>query len=179
MDNISPKLKVCASCGKSFKASSRHLVCPACRDGVKKKPCIDCGAPVFKRSTRCPECYKIHVTGIPTPLDKYTGFREFIRRAKKRNKLGDLTLQDLLEQWEKQKGICPYSGVLLILPSYKHKNDPIFTASLDRVDSKLPYSKTNIQYVSVAMNYMKGQLTNDETVVLCKLISYNWGNIIA
>jgi len=80
----------------------------------------------------------------------------------------------LLDVWNNQKGICPYSGVNLVLPSYSNKNNQIYVASLDRIDSSKKYSKGNIQFVSASLNYMKGQMTHDETIVLCKIIALFW-----
>jgi len=167
-------MKTCKQCKKDFIPSSRHFKCPMCRHLEKMKPCCDCGSLIRRQVKRCRSCAIIHRTGIKQPKDKFTGFREFIRRAKNRKKLGNLTLDDLIRVWEQQQGKCPYSGVQLMLPSYRKKNDVIHVASLDRIDSLLPYSGTNVQFVSVAINYMKGELTHEQTIELCRIISANW-----
>jgi hypothetical protein len=111
-----------------------------------------------------------------TRKDQYSGFREFINRAKRRNKLGDLTLDDLLEQWNKQNGKCPYTGIPLKLPVFR-KRLPLFEmASLDRIDSNKPYEKSNVVFVSAPINYMKNIMTEEETVVYCKKIALFWSN---
>ncbi|MFN7656509.1 MAG: hypothetical protein ACK5OW_01840, partial [bacterium] len=77
--------------------------------------------------------------------DKYTGLREHLNRIKKRNKYYNITLDDLLEQWEKQNGICPYTKLKLVHPQtnkIKYKNiKQFFIASLDRIDSNMGYIK--------------------------------------
>jgi len=108
--------------------------------------------------------------------DKYTGFREFIRRAKQRNNLGDLTLGDLLEQWNKQNGTCPYTGIQLKLPIFRKRLSLFEMASLDRIDSSKPYEKNNVVFVSAPINYMKNIMTEEETVAYCKKIALFWGN---
>jgi hypothetical protein len=110
--------------------------------------------------------------------DEYTGFRDFIRRAKNRNNLGDLTLVDLKKQWEKQNGVCPYTGIDLKLPNYnKHKNYTTQElASLDRIDSNKPYEKNNIVFVSAPINYMKNSMTEKETIDFCKKIALFWND---
>jgi hypothetical protein len=110
--------------------------------------------------------------------DEYTGLRDFIRRAKNRNNLGDLTLVDLKKQWEKQSGICPYTGIKLKLPTYsKNKNYTIQElASLDRIDSSKPYQKNNIVFVCAPINYMKNTMTEEETIIFCKKIALFWNN---
>lgn len=113
---------------------------------------------------------------LPNNRDEYTGFRDFIRRAKYRDNLGNLTLDDLKTQWEKQKGICPYTGIKLILPSYsKNKKHSIHElASLDRTDSNKSYEKGNVVFVSTPINYMKNSMTEEETIAFCKKIAYFW-----
>lgn len=106
--------------------------------------------------------------------DKYSGFREHLRRIKNRDKECMIGLDYLLEIWELQKGICPYTGVELKNPSYSKKNCKITTASLDRIDSSKGYIKENIQFTSIAINTMKNNMSNEETINLCKIIADKW-----
>lgn len=114
--------------------------------------------------------------------DSYSGLREFINRARQRKKLGNLTIEDLKEQWEKQNGVCPYTGTELILPNARGKNikgrncELFELASLDRIDSSKPYEKNNIVFVSTPINYMKNSMSEEETVAFCKKIAYFWNN---
>ena len=106
--------------------------------------------------------------------DEYTGLREHLRRVKKRNKGYNITLDDLLTQWEKQKGICPYTGIELVQPKDCNDEAMYKKASLDRIDSKLGYVKGNIQFISASANYAKGTMTDEEMVEFCKLITNHW-----
>ncbi len=106
--------------------------------------------------------------------DQYSGFREHLRRCKRRNQEVDITLEDLKIQWEMQKGICPYTGLQLIQPKYNSRNDVQATASLDRIDCKKGYVKGNIQFVSMAINYAKSTLTHEEILTLCRIIANYW-----
>lgn len=106
--------------------------------------------------------------------DEFTGFREFIRRAKNRGKLGDLTLGDLKEQWTKQNGSCPYTGIKLVLPVLKRICDITELASLDRIDSSKPYEKGNIVFVSTPINYMKSSMSEEAAIKYCKIITEFW-----
>jgi hypothetical protein len=106
--------------------------------------------------------------------DKYTGLREHYRRLKIRNKEVNLTLDDLLEVWENQNGICPYTGVTLIHPKDGKNESMIYKASLDRIDSSKGYVKGNIQFLSVAANHGKGIMTHDEMIDFCKIIADKW-----
>ena len=87
--------------------------------------------------------------------------------------MGNLTVEMLKEQWDNQQGICPYSGVKLILPNSKIKNNMVTVASLDRIDSNLLYTQNNVQFISASMNYMKNVLTHEETMELCRIIAKN------
>lgn len=96
--------------------------------------------------------------------DKLTPYRYTYRCIKKRFQDVDITIDDLAEQWEKQNGICPYSGFKLILPENGNvKNIDFFhRASLDRIDSSKGYVKGNIQFVSTPINLMKQSRSDEE-----------------
>lgn len=110
-------------------------------------------------------------------LDEYTPFRYYLRNCKSRFKNFDLDLDYLKSIWDSQNGICPYSGAKLILSTYTkgHKN-PIYSASIDRIDSSIGYIIGNIQFVSTAINYMKNTMSHEETMTLCKIISDNFSS---
>ena len=111
-----------------------------------------------------------------TKSDKYTGLREHLRRARYRNQEVNIMLDDLLEQWTKQDGVCPYTGVKLIHPIRIKDEGLIYMASLDRIDSSIGYMKGNIQFISAAANLAKNNMTHDEMLLFCKLISDNYYN---
>lgn len=100
--------------------------------------------------------------------DEFTGLREHFRRVKKRHHEFNIDLSDLLNQWEKQGGICIYSGVKLFHPN--EGGDNINTASLDRIDSNLGYVKGNIQFISMACNYAKNNMSHDDMLRFLDLI---------
>ena len=107
--------------------------------------------------------------------DKYTVVREHLNRVKCRDKEYNINLDDLLIQWNKQNGVCPYTGIKLI-PPRKSKGYPIYNkASLDRIDSNIGYNVGNIQFISAAANYAKGSMSHEEMIKFCKIISKNWG----
>lgn len=100
--------------------------------------------------------------------DQFSPFRVFLKTCKMRmvqkNRELDLSLQDLKEQWDKQKGICPYTGwSMKIAPCQSRKNieKTPDRASLDRIDSKKGYVKGNIQFVSLISQYAKNDWNED------------------
>ena len=108
------------------------------------------------------------------PKKNWNKFSYIFRSVRRRFKDYDITLQDLKEQWEKQKGICPYSKIELTLPTNSNTNFDIrYRASLDRIDSSKGYMKDNIQFVSTAINYMKSTISHEDTVDFLNQISKN------
>ena len=107
-------------------------------------------------------------------LDKYSGFREHNRRIRQRDPSSTVDSKYLYKIWEEQKGICPYTGIELEHPSIKKKNSIIKTASLDRIDSSKGYVEKNLQFVSMAINFMKNSMSHEETIELCKIIAKHW-----
>jgi hypothetical protein len=100
-------------------------------------------------------CVSCTLGNFGTEID-YSPFKTMLSRAKQRKKRFSLTLHDLYDQWQSQKGICPYTGWLLKLPKANEKLPKTpDRASLDRIDSSLGYTPDNIQFVSLAIQYAK------------------------
>lgn len=110
---------------------------------------------------------------IPRGIIRIPTFTCYYRAAKRRNKIMDLDIPYLRELWDKQEGKCAYSQVKLTHPSYKKSNDTRFTASLDRIDSSKGYVKGNVQFISIAINYMKGQMSDENIKEFIKIICNN------
>lgn len=102
--------------------------------------------------------------------DEFTGFRWYLRKSKQRFKECNLDLQYIKDLFEKQKGICVYSKVKLQHPKYNSANNHIHSASLDRIDSSKGYIKGNVQFISIAMNHMKSNMTHKQTLELIDII---------
>lgn len=47
----------CRKCGREYKASSRHNLCPICRNSLYQKPCPICGELKQRKSKVCKKCY--------------------------------------------------------------------------------------------------------------------------
>jgi len=85
-----------------------------------------------------------------------------------------VNIEDLKSQWEIQNGICEFTGVNLILSSYsKISKNPIYAASLDRIDNSKGYIKGNIRWVSRAINWMKNSMSDNMLNELIGLIIEN------
>ena len=60
--------------------------------------------------------------------DDFTKFRYHYRNILKRKHKHEvhITIEDLKDQWEKQNGMCPYTGIQLVLSTYtKNKKNPM------------------------------------------------------
>lgn len=98
------------------------------------------------------------------------------KNAKKRNIELTATMQEAWEIFLNQKRRCFYTGLKITHKKYLKRinNKEIYslgTASIDRKNSNLGYTKENIQWVHKDVNYMKMNLNEKYFVKLCKLIS--------
>jgi IS30 family transposase len=123
--------------------------------------------------------------------DIYTPFRYYLKSNSKyirtgkypkipKNKKDRITLPYLKQLWEKQKGICAYTGIKMKLYttslakySKKSMKDDIRFASLDRIDSKKPYQIGNIQFVTWPINLAKNDLSDKQMKRYVNLIIEN------
>ncbi|MEB3178939.1 MAG: hypothetical protein VKL59_07930 [Nostocaceae cyanobacterium] len=112
--------------------------------------------------------------------DDFSPFRFHLKVIKKsvnqRNKHSSITLADLKILWEKQQGICPYTGWnLILLPcTTDYESTPLTTnrASVDRIDSAKGYTPDNIQFVAVIANFAKNAFTEKELIEFCHSVTY-------
>lgn len=110
--------------------------------------------------------------------DEYSTFKWYMRVINKRKKDCDVDLPYLKQIWEDQKGICPLTNWKLELPKHStnwgSKENKIYRASIDRIDSNKGYIKGNIRYISVMANYCKNIFTDEEVVVFCEAVTSNF-----
>lgn len=170
------------------------FICDECGgEGIKAKTEYERNTKLGRKNYCCRECAAKGAaksrTGVKRPAsealiahnkqiasnrkDKYTPYRYTLNCVKRRYKDIDIDLEYLKEVWEHQKGICPYTGLDLILPENGNIHDIDVTrrASLDRIDSSLGYIRGNVQYVSTPINYMKSTMSDLETKKFLKAIS--------
>lgn len=111
--------------------------------------------------------------------DEFSDFRRHLARIRFNKQRSyfecSITLQDLKEQWDFQKGKCIYTGVQLIPTKIKGKRaDHLYGTSLDRIDSVKGYIKGNIQFISITANYAKNNMSHEQMVLFCKIIRDYW-----
>ena len=177
---------ICDNCGKEFErplkevkriqSKGRHLYC--------SRECVSRGLSKARKGVSTgPASDKMleHIKKIcNNRKDEYTPFRYTFRSVNKRFKDVDITLDDLKQLWEEQNGICPYTGLKLILPETSNINsiDFFHRASLDRIDSSKGYIKGNIQFVSTPINLLKSNKSSESVKKFLKEISDYTSNLI-
>lgn len=82
----------------------------------------------------------------------------------------NVTLDYIVNLFNKQNGKCALSGIPISIPRLKTKNK-YRTASLDRIDSTKGYEEGNLQWVHKNINQMKNKHTDKEFIEFCHLVS--------
>jgi len=72
-----------------------------------------------------------------------------------------ITLDDLKEQWEAQKGICHWLDIKMSLPDLAISRSP-FAPSVDRINSSIGYHKDNIVLCTRFANLGRGAYDNED-----------------
>jgi hypothetical protein len=73
------------------------------------------------------------------------------------NREFDLSLQFLLDLYEKQNGLCAISGVAMT-----HNRNDLFAISIDRINNSHGHLRSNVQLVCQAMNLAKREYKNSD-----------------
>lgn len=99
-------------------------------------------------------------------------YRGLLHRSKLKKLKVDITVEDLINCWNIQNGICAISGIKMEHKIYSGKIDN--NVSVDRIDSNLGYLKNNIQLVGSSINKMKSNLTMKDFVEICNnIVKFN------
>lgn len=128
--------------------------------------------------TRRKYCYKIK-NHSDNRRDEYSPFRAYLGKYRFSNirHKNELDVEYLKTLWETQNGICPYTGLKMLLP--KTSADKISSpkkASLDRIDSTKEYIKGNVEFVCMAINLAKNKFSKEDTLAFLNEIK-STGNI--
>lgn len=136
------------NCGKNYTAKTESLI----SNNTKSCGCLN------KRTGKEHPRYKGY--------EEITGdyWNKLKRGAKNRNLHFSIQIEFAWELYLKQKKQCALSGWSLIMGRKKQ------TASLDRIDSKKPYTEDNIQWVHKDINRIKQNYKEDYLFEICKSI---------
>jgi len=166
-----PKIKLlCTNCGAKFERENSEYN-RSNREKDRQFCTQACATSYSNKHLRDPKTLGNVNNLIPdNRKDEFSPFRWFLKccrskaRKNPRKHIG-ITLEYLRSMWEEQNGICPYSGLKLILPDTTNgweTGESIYNASLDRINSNLGYIEGNVQFVARAINNAKGALSEKE-----------------
>lgn len=144
------QLVVRCSCGTTSTLSA------ATAKSVRSKRCTRCS---YKKISEDKSCGNVH--------NSY--YLQLKNAAARRNIKFAISMEDMWNQYQKQKGICSMTGLELTLTN--SNNFHLQTASLDRIDSKQGYIKENIQWMHKDVNKMKMELPQERFLEIVKQIS--------
>lgn len=121
-------------------------------------------------SKQCENCSNKYKNYLEEFSD--TMWNLIVSRANKKNFELSITKQEAYQIFLNQNKKCKLSGIdikfAISSKDYLSKNQ---TASLDRIDSSIGYTKNNVQWVHKNINLMKGCLSDQEFIHFCNLVS--------
>ena len=142
----------CLKCGIEIEKPKRKFCCKAHKD-----------------SYNCKEKYNHRYTKEYRSRSPENFMRHLIVYKKRRE---HLTLDDVVNLYCKQKGLCAISGVEMTYNQFGGKCPT--NISIDRIDSSKGYELENVQLVCSLVNTMKMQYSTEELIKWCKqIVNYN------
>lgn len=91
--------------------------------------------------------------------------------AKRRPTENMVTIEDLMEMWERQAGICALSGLQMSWGRGRNGGKKLPNSiSLDRIDGTNGYEKDNVRFVCWQANLFKNEWTDAEMLVMARAI---------
>jgi len=158
----------CEGCGEVFDVIAVNVT-----SGLSGG-CVRCGS---RKNRGCSNPFWKGYGEVPSSL-----WTRCKHSAKNRGICFRLTLRDMSRQWKAQKGICPVTGMKLVMlatHSLGKKKlgkflDSTPVASLDRIDNIKGYEKGNVVWVHKAANIMRNAFDMTFFVDMCRRIAeYN------
>lgn len=161
----------CAECGNEFNRSlseynrnkkiGREIFCNNSCQTINKNKKL---TPEFRKK----HCYDISKHAGNRQCE-FSPFKPYLSKwrssmVKHKNEI-DIDQVYLKQLWESQDGICPYTGIKMILPKNTKEHQSIRSlkkASLDRIDSSKGYLKGNVEFVCYAINMAKNSFTRKD-----------------
>lgn len=103
--------------------------------------------------------------------NEFTPFRTMFAKIRNYPESCFITIEDVKQQWDKQNGICPYTGIKMLCKKRTYTPEfRMIQASIDRIDSSKPYTKDNIEIVCLAINFMKNNSKKEDVIKFLKMM---------
>lgn len=101
-------------------------------------------------------------------------YNEIKQQSKARNLEFNISQEFLWDLFLKQDKKCKISGLNITLSNKLIKNHTDrmnISASVDRIDSNIGYIENNVQWVHKYINIMKGALSDNTFISICRIVS--------
>lgn len=148
-------IRKCPSCGKGITYTTKRQAARASREKALCKACAN---------NKIASNRRLWYRGI-----RVSWYNDFLKHARKRGIPWELTMDDVADQFARQHYKCNLTGISVKFPKKgKFQKAP---ASIDRIDSRLPYRPDNIQIVFRKINMMKKDYSQQEFIELCLLVA--------
>jgi hypothetical protein len=168
----------CENCGREFERELSEF--NRCR---RKGFAVSCGRTcgAVLRNQKHSKGNLSNFKGLKRKPDEFSPFRFLLNacksKAKQRKINFNLSLEDIISQWTFQNGKCAYTNFELKFPSestqYKKRPpNPLF-ASIDRIDSSKGYTKDNVEFVCISVNYAKNGFSKEQMISFFNKIKSN------
>jgi hypothetical protein len=136
-------------------------------EGSYRRCCKECGSSISRRNWKLKRENQTLEEAI-----QYKFYQARYRsKGGQKNREFDLNVEDVKKQWEKQEGLCAYSGTPMDIKA----NSPNHF-SIDRVDSSQGYHRDNIVLCINVINLMKRDLSTEEFVDRCISVVGHWNS---
>ena len=147
--------------------AAKNTACSAC--GVVKPPSGFSG-----NNKVCNICRgERNVKKANGSLERYLQRRlSTLRQRHKKYSGTSVTLDDLLDIYKKQKGMCAITG----LPMHYTMEESDLSVSPDRIDNSQGYIKSNVRLVCARANLMQSVLDDTHLLWWCRAVVNNLGN---
>jgi len=96
-------------------------------------------------------------------------FNKFKVCAETRGLAWMISIDDIADLYEKQKGQCALTGWDITFPEIGHHS--YFSCSVDRIKNGIGYVKENIQLVDGRVNMIKGKYEQEFFLEVCKAVA--------
>ena len=103
-------------------------------------------------------------------------WKRFLDHSKRRKISVLLSKEEAFLKYKGQKKKCAFSGEGLYFTKFRTNYNRYTNASLDRINSDLPYTIDNVQWVHKKVNIMKHMLSDQEFIKWCKKIVLYMGD---
>ena len=147
-------------------------------------PCRKCGTPIHsfpsdevreKFGLVCENCRRAKMRRYQDRARQTIHYKIRAKLASSRQNAGRrglefaLTVNDMVEMWDRQEAICPYTGWKMVLTDSKHWN-PLL-GSIDRIDNSKAHTLDNVCWCCYQANLAKSQWGIHQLRALCRSVT--------